>query len=143
LYCKLFNKNLYEEESQTKVSLHHIITTGQPGNEFQLLLVYKKKNSSNASACCCELQRDATVEMRRGQVRRIHVRGTTPDVHTAVCFSMEADRNKTQPLRLYSFVVGSKQHEHFPLVLSTAIHLALRVGSTMLQEWLKNGYFHR
>jgi hypothetical protein len=42
---------------------------------------------------------------------------TTADVHTAVCFSMETDRNKTQPLRLYSFVVGSKQHEHFPLVL--------------------------
>lgn len=42
---------------------------------------------------------------------------TTADVHAAVCFSMEADRNKTQPLCLYSSVVGSKQHEHFQLAL--------------------------
>jgi hypothetical protein len=41
---------------------------------------------------------------------------------------MEADRNKTQPLRLYSFVVGSKQHEHFPIAHNTAINLALSVG---------------
>ena len=30
---------------------------------------------------------------------------------------MDADRNETQPLRICSFVVGSKHHEHFPLAL--------------------------